>query len=62
MPRAGAQGILVVAPAPGSFLDTNGFGSYCRLACALSSKLSVIATSYDSRLQQWTCKPLMFLV
>jgi len=32
--RTGAEAMAVLEVAPDSFLDTNGFCSYCRLACA----------------------------
>jgi len=32
-----------------------------KLTCALYSGINAIVMSYDTRLQQWICKPLMFL-
>jgi len=51
--------IQQVAPVPGPFVDTNGLPN--RLTCAFYSILNALVTSYDTRLQQWICKPLMFL-
>ena len=48
-----------VDPAPGHFRDTKV--SPNRLRCTLYSTLNAIVMSCDTRLQQWICKPLMFL-
>jgi len=44
---------------PGPFLDLTVLPN--RLMCALYSTLIAIVTRYDTKLQQWICKPLMFV-
>jgi len=52
---AGVMAIWEVALAPSSFLDTNGFAS-----SAPFRTINATVASYDTGLQQWICKPLMF--